>query len=54
MTGSPSREEIPEIPYDALGEAVINAVAFRDYFEKCANVMVEMFDDGIEIKVSEG
>lgn len=49
MTGRPRREEIPEIPYDALREAVINAVAHRDYFEKGANVMVEMFDDRIEI-----
>jgi len=49
MTGAPRRKEIPEIPYDALREAVINAVAHRDYFEKGANVMVEMFDDRIEI-----
>ena len=40
---------MPEAPYDALREAVINAVAHRDYFEKGANVMVEMFDDRIEI-----
>jgi ATP-dependent DNA helicase RecG len=32
-----------------LREAVINAVAHRDYFEKGANVMVEIFDDRIEI-----
>ena len=49
MTGAPRRKEIPEIPYDALREAIINAVAHRDYFEKGANVMVEMFDDRIEI-----
>ncbi len=49
MTGEPRRKEIPEVPYDALREAVINAVAHRDYFEKGANVMVEMFDDRIEI-----
>lgn len=49
MTGGPRRKEIPEIPYDALREAIINAVAHRDYFEKGANVMVEMFDDRIEI-----
>jgi ATP-dependent DNA helicase RecG len=49
MTGTPRRKEIPEVPYDALREAVINAVAHRDYFEKGANVMVEMFDDRIEI-----
>ena len=49
MTGTPRRREVPEIPYDALREAVINAVAHRDYFEKGTNVMVEMFDDRIEI-----
>jgi ATP-dependent DNA helicase RecG len=49
MTGTPQRREIPQIPYDALREAVINAVTHRDYFEKGANVMIEMFDDRIEI-----
>jgi ATP-dependent DNA helicase RecG len=49
MTGEPRRREIPEIPYEALREAVINAVAHRDYFEKGSNIMVEMFDDRIEI-----
>lgn len=49
ITGAPKRKEIPEIPYEALREAVINSVAHRDYFEKGSNVMVEMFDDRIEI-----
>ncbi len=49
FTGAPRRREIPEIPYEALREAVINAVVHRDYFEKGANVMVEIFDDRIEI-----
>lgn len=49
MTGEPRRREIPEIPFDALREAVINAVAHRDYFEKGTNVMVEIFDDRVEI-----
>jgi ATP-dependent DNA helicase RecG len=49
MTGEPRRKEIPEIPYEALREAIINAVAHRDYFEKGTNIMVEMFDDRIEI-----
>jgi predicted HTH transcriptional regulator len=31
MTGEPRRKEIPEIPYEALREAIINAVAHRDY-----------------------
>jgi len=49
MTGKPRRNEVPEVPYDALREAIINAVTHRDYFEKGTNVMVEMFDDRIEI-----
>jgi ATP-dependent DNA helicase RecG len=39
MTGEPRRKEIPEIPYEALREAII----------KGTNIMVEMFDDRIEI-----
>lgn len=49
MTGEPRRKEIPEVPYDALREAIINAVAHRDYFERGANIMVEVYDDRIEI-----
>lgn len=49
MTGEPRRKEIPEIPYEALREAIINAAAHRDYFEKGTNIMVEMFDDRIDI-----
>ena len=49
MTGGPRRREPPEVPFDALREAVINAVVHRDYLEKGARVMVEMFDDRIEI-----
>jgi len=40
---------VPELPYDALREAIINAVAHRDYLERGANVMVEVYDDRIEI-----
>ncbi len=47
--GSLARKEIPELPYEALREAVINAVVHRDYFQKGANVMVELFDDRLEI-----
>jgi ATP-dependent DNA helicase RecG len=49
MTGSARRKEVPLIPHEALREAVINAVAHRDYFERGANVMIELFDDRIEI-----
>ena len=47
--GSPKRIEVPQVPLEALREAVINAVCHRYYFEKGANVMVEIFDDRIEI-----
>jgi len=47
--GSPQRQKIPELPYEALREAVINAIVHRDYFQKGANVMVELFDNRLEI-----
>jgi len=49
VTGAVKREEYPEIPFSALREAVINAVAHRDYFEHGAGVNVEIFDDRIVI-----
>lgn len=47
--GTAQRKDIPELPFEALREAVVNAVTHRDYFLKEANVMVEIFDDRIEI-----
>ena len=38
-----------QLPGIALREAIINAVCHRDYFEKGANVMIEIFDDRVEI-----
>ena len=43
------RKEKLEIPEVVLREAVVNAVAHRDYFEKGANVMIEIFDNRVEI-----
>ncbi len=43
------RKEKLELPEVALREAVVNAVAHRDYFEKGANVMVEIFNNRVEI-----
>ena len=43
------RKNILELPEDALREAVTNAVCHRDYFEKGARVMVEIYDDRVEI-----
>ncbi len=47
--GELQRKDIPEIPYDALREAIINAVTHRDYSVSGACTMVEVFDDRIEI-----
>jgi ATP-dependent DNA helicase RecG len=49
FTGELKRREVPELPFEALREAVVNAVCHRDYFERGANVMVEIFDDRVEI-----
>ena len=43
------RENILELPEDALREAIVNAVCHRNYFEKGSRVMVEIFDDRVEI-----
>lgn len=49
MTGMPKRKDVPAIPFGALREAIINAVTHRDYFDKGCNVMVEIFDDRVEV-----
>ncbi len=43
------RREIPEYPTEAIREAVINALMHRNYFEKGANVFVNIFDDRLEV-----
>jgi ATP-dependent DNA helicase RecG len=43
------RKEILEIPKDVLREAIINACAHRNYFEFGAHVVVEIFDDRVDI-----
>ncbi len=43
------RKEIPEYPVEAIREAIINAIMHRDYFEKGANVFVNIFDDRLEV-----
>lgn len=43
------REEILELPESALREAVLNAVTHRDYAERGAVVMVEIYSDRVEI-----
>ncbi len=43
------RIDIPEYPYEAIREGVINAIAHRDYFRRGAPIMVSIFDDTVEI-----
>lgn len=43
------RDEIPDIPEVAIRESIVNAVCHRDYFDKRANVVVEVFDDRVII-----
>lgn len=48
IKGGP-REEKLELPEDALREAVLNAIAHRDYFVSGANILVEIYSDRVEI-----
>src|SRR3989338_333783 len=43
------RVDIPEYPYEAIREAVINAIAHRDYTYRWAPIMFSIFDDRIEV-----
>jgi len=43
------RVDIPEYPYDAIREAIINAIAHRDYNRLGAPIMFSIFDDRVEI-----
>ncbi len=43
------RVDIPEYPYEAIREAVINAIAHRDYTYHWAPIMVSIFNDRMEI-----
>jgi len=43
------RFEIPEYPYEAIREAIVNAIAHRDYPVTGATISVLIFDDRIEI-----
>jgi len=43
-----NRVDILEYPYDAIKEAIINAVCHRDYFS-LNNIFVNVFDDRVEV-----
>jgi len=48
IKGKPERENVWEIPKEALREAIINAICHRDY-ENSGNVQIRIFDDRLEI-----
>ncbi|MFM7612937.1 MAG: ATP-binding protein [Synechococcales cyanobacterium] len=47
--GGGPRKEIWEIPETVFIEAIINALAHRDYYDKGAVINIEVFDDRVEI-----
>lgn len=44
------RVDIPEYPVEAIREAVINAIAHRNYNRRGAPIMVAIFDDRVEVR----
>ena len=48
VTGAPKRVEKHEYPLNVVREAVVNAIAHRDYFNK-NETQISIFDDRIEI-----
>ena len=49
IDGGGPRKEHWEIPETALKEAIINALAHRDYYDKGARISIEVFPDRVEI-----
>lgn len=47
--GSGPRKEIWEIPETVFKEVIINSLAHRDYYDKGALTLIEVFDDCVEI-----
>jgi len=43
------RKDIPQYPINAVREAIVNAIAHSDYFEKGSNVFVHVYQNFIEI-----
>jgi len=48
-TGSQPRKELWEIPETVFKEAIINALAHRDYYDKGARITIEVFNDRVEV-----
>lgn len=43
------RVEIMEYPFEAIREALVNAMAHRDYNRSGSNIQVDIFDDRVEV-----
>jgi ATP-dependent DNA helicase RecG len=48
IKGGP-RQEVLELPEDALREAILNAIVHRDYSIKGANIQINIYSDRVEI-----
>lgn len=48
-TGKLTREDKPEYPFDAIREALINAICHRDYGSPGGSITITIFDDRLEI-----
>lgn len=48
-TGSFYRTDTPEIPRLALREAIINAIAHREYHNAAGSIMIRIFDDRVHV-----
>jgi ATP-dependent DNA helicase RecG len=48
-SGARPRRELWEIPEVVFREAIINALAHRDYYDRGGRITVELFDDRVEI-----
>ena len=49
IKGTGPRQEIWEIPLDVFKETIMNAICHRDLYEEGGTVMVEVYDDRVEI-----
>lgn len=49
IEGSGPRQELWEIPEIVFKEALINALAHRDYYDKGARITIELFGDRVEV-----
>ncbi len=47
--GSQPRKELWEIPETVFKEAIVNALAHRDYYDKGARIVIEVFNDRVEV-----